>query len=265
MHSDFRRQRQWFAGESVHSWVPTIGPKTSEIFHFRQSKESRLGLNRTRQSRKKTSTLFSPPDFLPSDCAIRIFHPSENHAPNQLAKRTRLQTQNSGCKNLAFWLVKTAKSRKKKTFSRPAWVHRSLRQLNVPNFLSARHNLMFLPEKIEDKDDTPTLPAHPTPLATAASEVLPLPPPLPLPPTFRIPSPSRPRSMTRRRQDSLAPRADGQPSASATTPPPPPPSPSLLHRRGDFQWLACQQPGECDRFRDRVPRSDQSLAWQADP
>ena len=71
--------------------------------------------------------------------------------------------------------------------------------------------------------------------------------------------------MTRRRQDSLAPRADGQPSASATTPPPPPPSPSLLHRRGDFQRQACQQPGECDRFRDRVPRSDQSLAWQADP
>ena len=135
--------------------MPTIGPKTSEIFHFCQSKESRLGLNRTRQSRKKTSTLFSPPDFLPSDCAIRIFHPSENHAPNQLAKRTRSQNQNNGCKNLALWLAKTAKSRKKETFSRPARVHPSLRQLNVPNFPSARHNLMFLPEKIEDKDDTP--------------------------------------------------------------------------------------------------------------
>ena len=163
---------------------------------------------------QKNGTSFCTPGFLPSDDAIRNFQPSENCAPNQLAQQSCSQTQNSRHKNLAPWLAKTARSRKKETFSGPAQVLPFPRQQNVPLFLWRATMIHSFPQKSKTKTTPPISPLTPSPhtprhsrlrrASAAAFACTDLP----------LPSPDRPRTVTRRRLDSLAPRADGPPSAS---------------------------------------------------
>ena len=171
--------------ESLHNQRSVIGPRTNEILQFCQSRESRLGLNQNVPKSQKTGTSFCTPGFLPSDDAIRNFQPSENYAPNQLVQQSCSQTQNSRHKNLAPWLAKTARSRKKETFSGTAQVLPFPRQQNVPLFLWRATMIHSFPQKSKTKTtppQSPHSPHHPIPRATAASEELP--PPPSLAPTF---------------------------------------------------------------------------------